>query len=319
MVRHGGRRLWCSEWSGLKWTWLVSVICAAVPSSSQIIKNRSFEGEPGKHKSPLNWYKCHHQSTPDTQPGFWEVTTPASDGETYLDLVTRGTFGPHAWTTEDIGTSVKLPWEVGAIYTFTMDLARSDQWGHDSWYGWVPYTNPVVLRIWAGWFECSRDEVIWESPIIEHTDWRTYEFTYIPTKPDMTYLIMEVDWAYPDSFYFGNMLIDNMTLSATFPEQECAFHMPNAFSPNNDGINEFFGPAAIECNFTSYQLSVYNRWGNLVFSTNDIDGAWDGTFGGQPQPMGVYTWMIRYTAIQRTLTEKTTEEHVLSGNVTLLR
>ncbi len=90
--------------------------------------------------------------------------------------------------------------------------------------------------------------------------------------------------------------------------------VPTAFTPNGDGLNDKFevlGSGTFDVNF----FRVYNRWGQLVFETmssNPGDG-WDGTFNGEPQGPGVYTWVFSGR-------EKVSgEEKLLSGNVTLIR
>ena len=86
-------------------------------------------------------------------------------------------------------------------------------------------------------------------------------------------------------------------------------YFPNAFSPNNDGINDY-----LEYRFSSYQsdndpniqtssfvkslnLQIFNKWGNLVFETNDLDFKWDGTIqnNGEVCPQGAY--VLRYELI----------------------
>lgn len=68
--------------------------------------------------------------------------------------------------------------------------------------------------------------------------------------------------------------------------------IPNAFSPNNDGQNDFFKV----CNITNEKLidfKVFNRWGTILFRTTDPKQGWDGTNKGQMQPLGVYGYVIR--------------------------
>lgn len=71
-----------------------------------------------------------------------------------------------------------------------------------------------------------------------------------------------------------------------------ALLIPNAFTPNNDGTNDIFRIR----NFSNQRLlefKIFNRWGTILFHTQDPKGGWDGTFKGNPQPMGVYGYVIR--------------------------
>jgi gliding motility-associated-like protein len=69
--------------------------------------------------------------------------------------------------------------------------------------------------------------------------------------------------------------------------------LPLAFTPNGDGHNDFFRvPPNIPV--TVKQLSVYNRLGQMIFSTNNTSEGWDGTYHGSPQAAGVYVWWVEY-------------------------
>ena len=68
---------------------------------------------------------------------------------------------------------------------------------------------------------------------------------------------------------------------------------PNTFTPNGDGINDFFG-ANQESNPLSFKLVIYNRWGNQVFQSQSIFNRWDGTSKGTSAPFGVYYWIATY-------------------------
>ena len=68
---------------------------------------------------------------------------------------------------------------------------------------------------------------------------------------------------------------------------------PNAFTPNNDGVNDSFMPV-IGAVFISYEFTIYNRWGELVFRTTDVKQAWDGRVNGKPQDAGNYIWKCVY-------------------------
>lgn len=70
------------------------------------------------------------------------------------------------------------------------------------------------------------------------------------------------------------------------------FQVPNAFTPNNDGVNDVFFPVSER--IKSYTLSVYNRWGEKVFYSEDPSIAWDGTFQGLPASSDTYAWEIAY-------------------------
>jgi gliding motility-associated-like protein len=77
-------------------------------------------------------------------------------------------------------------------------------------------------------------------------------------------------------------------------------YFPNAFSPNGDGINDEFctymGP---EVELNNFELKIFDRWGEEVFSTTDPAGCWDGNFRGKPMPQGSYAYFFRNKDCER--------------------
>ena len=68
------------------------------------------------------------------------------------------------------------------------------------------------------------------------------------------------------------------------------FWMPNAFTPNGDGSNDYF--SAYGTTIKQGLLRIYNQWGQLLYETTDIKGGWDGKYKGVPQPVGVYAYVV---------------------------
>ncbi|MBK6888776.1 MAG: gliding motility-associated C-terminal domain-containing protein [Sphingobacteriales bacterium] len=91
--------------------------------------------------------------------------------------------------------------------------------------------------------------------------------------------------------------------------------VPNAYSPNNDAVNDLFIPK-FQCEPLSYYFRIYNRWGEKVFETNDFSQGWDGMFSNSIAPLGVYVWAIEFN---RDLPNGTMSHEKHKGNVTLLR
>lgn len=69
-------------------------------------------------------------------------------------------------------------------------------------------------------------------------------------------------------------------------------YIPNAFTPNNDALNNTFN--IIKSSVVSYQLEIFNRWGELLFATVDLDQGWDGTYLNKPAQDGVYVYRLYY-------------------------
>lgn len=102
-----------------------------------------------------------------------------------------------------------------------------------------------------------------------------------------------------------SIIITNITL------KNCkTIVMPNAFSPNNDGINDEFKP--LTSGVSTFNLKIYNRWGQKVFETSNIYEAWHGNFNNKPCEMGVYVYLLNGVYTNNQL-------FTLKGNVTLVR
>jgi len=74
------------------------------------------------------------------------------------------------------------------------------------------------------------------------------------------------------------------------------FYVPNTFTPNDDDLNETFGPKGLFKGIIHFQMTVWNRWGGVVFETTDINNQWNGTFRNQgvASPMDVYIYRMEY-------------------------
>ncbi|WP_407522263.1 gliding motility-associated C-terminal domain-containing protein [Lacibacter sp. MH-610] len=74
----------------------------------------------------------------------------------------------------------------------------------------------------------------------------------------------------------------------------CFVSLPNAFTPNNDGLNDLFGPLN-GFGVSDLQFRIFNRMGEQVFQAAPTVYQWNGDFKNQPQPAGLYTWTLHYT------------------------
>ena len=72
-------------------------------------------------------------------------------------------------------------------------------------------------------------------------------------------------------------------------------YLPNAFTPDGDGLNDDFKVINPPDNIESFAMYIYNRWGQKVFETKDITHGWDGTFQGKASPSGTYVYRIEYS------------------------
>ena len=82
---------------------------------------------------------------------------------------------------------------------------------------------------------------------------------------------------------------------------ECRLFIPSAFTPNNDGLNDLFKtkPQCPNIGLQNFALRVYDRWGQLIFMTNDINTGWDGTYKNKKLDQGVYVYLVEYSLKQK--------------------
>lgn len=76
--------------------------------------------------------------------------------------------------------------------------------------------------------------------------------------------------------------------------RQCAVFIPNAFSPNRDGVNDLF-KAKVNDDISDFRMAIYGRWGQLIFETLDSERGWDGKQRGVDQPTGSYLYVITFT------------------------
>ena len=102
------------------------------------------------------------------------------------------------------------------------------------------------------------------------------------------------------------------TSDSIFISEDCLNELvfPNAFTPNEDGINEIFLPLGSEV--STYDLRIFNRWGQLIFETDDQNKGWDGRFHGRAQQDGIYLYKVSYGI-------RTGEEKARTGKLVLIR
>lgn len=88
-------------------------------------------------------------------------------------------------------------------------------------------------------------------------------------------------------------------------------YAPNAFTPDEDNINDNWKLYGIE-DYLNFKLLIFNRWGEVVFESNDPTEAWDGTYGGEKVQIGVYVW-------RSVINIEAGETVELNGHITLIR
>ncbi len=92
---------------------------------------------------------------------------------------------------------------------------------------------------------------------------------------------------------------------------QLSIYVPNVFTPNGNGQNDMFKLTGTNIDY--FELYIYDRWGNELFHTTDINEGWNGKYKGNLCPEGVYSWLIFYKEIDNT------EKQKKYGHITLLK
>jgi len=107
------------------------------------------------------------------------------------------------------------------------------------------------------------------------------------------------------------------TLCTIIPTtNELLVYVPSAFTPDNDGVNDHFKPVLHSADIDKYSFSIFDRWGNIIWETQDVNAGWNGAGSEEStysSPDGIYTWKIQVRRVG------TTDERVYLGMVTLIR
>jgi len=106
---------------------------------------------------------------------------------------------------------------------------------------------------------------------------------------------------------------DSILIEEYCPPQ---FMVPNSFTPDGDGVNDFFGPNGY--NVATVEMSIFDRWGELIFIGKDAAAFWDGRTNGTPVQDGVYVWKCKYRFVDNVQGDLATEREAI-GHVTVIR
>lgn len=133
-----------------------------------------------------------------------------------------------------------------------------------------------------------------------------------PSKDTLSYI-----YARHPGVYAATVELDGCTTTDSITIfRNCYLDVPNVFTPNGDGTNDYFLPRQLlSRSVANFKMSIFNRWGQKVFETTSLNGrGWDGNFNGERQPGGVYPYLIEVS-----FSNKPGDYEEYQGNVTLLR
>jgi gliding motility-associated-like protein len=153
------------------------------------------------------------------------------------------------------------------------------------------------------------------NPVEFHWEFGSLAYSSERKDPKVSYPDMGI---YPVALVIKNQwlcadtVVKNITVHPDF-----AVFVPNSFTPNDDNLNEKFGP--VMRGAKSFNFSIYNRWGEKLFETSDLDKGWDGTFKGKACKEDVYVWKLYVQSQNEFYSDPGKQEKKLEGTVVLYR
>jgi len=164
----------------------------------------------------------------------------------------------------------------------------------------IPLDNAINAAFEAPNILCPKDAATFKNNTTGHVsswDWNFGDGTGSTDSlpQDHFYPIIGAEKKYTLTLVITNELgCKDTAVQQTDVLKSCYIAVPSAFTPNGDGLNDYLYPLnAYKAD--NLEFKVYNRWGQLLYTSRDWLSKWDGTVGGHPQPPGVFVWTLQYT------------------------
>lgn len=206
---------------------LIFLFIFSVQAQDIKLMNGSFEGPPeaGKVMGRVahGWKDCGHtsESVPDVHTAatrFFEVNYVPADGEAFLGMVVRDN---DTW--EGLSQRLLKPLIQGRSYGFDVYLAKNPHYISDSRYHpgeKTDHNKSVKFQIWAGNMYCQREQLLAESELVDHQDWKLYQFSFVPIT-NYDFFMIRAFYETPTLVpYNGNILVDNCSSIYVMDEEE---------------------------------------------------------------------------------------------------
>ena len=239
--------------------------------------NPSMEGPTVPHQVPSPWLACY--GSPDTQPGNWGFTQPASNGNSYVSFLHSGQ-SPTGY--KEGMTQLLNPCLLGGTtYTITVDLAHSPIYNTAG-----PGNCPSSFAMYGGNSSCAISETLLVSGPITHTNWVTYTFTFTPTQ-NFCYISFAPYFTGSCTGYI-NIMIDNFTciqpalVNATSTPESCPGSCTGTATANvTQGVPPYTyswapggqtTPSLSNLCQGSYTVTVTDNAGQQASSTTTVGG-----------------------------------------------
>ena len=173
-----------------------------------------------------------------------------------------------------------------------------------------------VSRVFAN-FEVTSTLLYEDAPITfmntsQNADFYNWVFStgYQTAQTHAQYTFSEAGTYYVTLYAENEIGCRDSIMKPIYIRPEHFIYVPNTFTPDANRNNDFF--SAVTVNIVELQVAIFNRWGEAVFTSNDVDFTWDGSYNGRPVNDGTYIYRIEYRTIDN-------ETGKLVGHVNVLR
>jgi gliding motility-associated-like protein len=181
----------------------------------------------------------------------------------------------------------------------------------------VPAIASVIVIEPNANFEISSNTLMIGLPIaFQNTSTNASFYSWNFGEGTTSSLVNPINTYYIDSTYYITLIAtDNKGCSDTITKpitikEELYIYIPNAFTPDDDEHNCYFYGSFI--GLKSLEISIFNRWGELIFEAADLNFEWDGKYGNTNVQSGAYSWRINYLTIKG-------QRETISGHVNVIR
>lgn len=249
----------------------------------------------------LNW-----QTDPDFTPAEFSIEKSVSDNYAFLTTTTQNILTDEAYNPEE-ATCYRISYKdvcdnqsPVSLEVCPIRLTGSLRNDNAVTLTWTPYQG------WSNGVAGYTIEKYSEDGVLLQTIQAGNVTTYVDATDDVNYqLYVYVVKANAVEIDLGQA-VSNRIMIMKDPN---IFH-PTAFTPNGDNLNDIF--TVFGQYVVGFEMKIFNRWGELLFTTDDIHAGWDGTFRGIDMPEGTYTFIAH-------ITDRTGRTFKRSGSVLLLR
>ncbi|NBW30715.1 MAG: hypothetical protein EBR35_05585 [Flavobacteriales bacterium] len=251
-----------------------------------------------------------------TSPPLIVTTSPAIEicpgDSAFISAVASGGNGNYYYVWPHNNTTVNSLWVYPSVTTnYVVNV--SDECQTFS----VPAIATVIVIEPNANFEISSNTLMIGLPIaFQNTSTNASFYSWNFGEGTTSSLVNPINTYYLDSTYYITLIAtdnkgctDTITKPITIKE-ELYIYIPNTFTPDDDEHNCYFYGSFI--GIKSLEISIYNRWGELIFEAADLNFEWDGKYGNTDVQSGAYSWRINYVTIKD-------QSETISGHVNVIR